>query len=359
MSYLELKNITKKYEDLIALNDFSFSVEKNEFAVLFGSSAAGKTTTLRCIAGLEKVQDGQVWFNEKNFTNEPIQGREMAMVFQTFALYPHLTTEDNLAYPLVKKKIDKSEIKKRIAEISDMLRITHALKRKPDTLSGGEQQRLAIGRALIQQPKLLLLDEPLANLDAKLRHDTRAELKRLQRDLNMTMVYATPDQLEALTMGDNITIIKNGKLIQKGSPDKLYESPDNVYVGKMIGSPEMNIMKAKINNQNIELPFGEISLANQIKIDQNFISTDLMFGIRPNDINVSSDGNNFNAKIFLKEPLGDVTILDLIIGQTKLKMILPEEEAINYNTGQNINVSFNTNNSYLFSSETGVSAITN
>lgn len=359
MSYLELKNITKKYEDLVALDDFSFSVEKNEFAVLFGSSAAGKTTTLRCIAGLEKVQDGQVWFNEKNFTNEPIQGREMAMVFQTFALYPHLTTEDNLAYPLVKKKIDKSEIKKRIAEISDMLRITHALKRKPDTLSGGEQQRLAIGRALIQQPKLLLLDEPLANLDAKLRHDTRAELKRLQRDLNMTMVYATPDQLEALTMGDNITIIKNGKLIQKGSPDKLYESPDNVYVGKMIGSPEMNIMKAKINNQNIELPFGEISLANQIKIDQNFISTDLMFGIRPNDINVSSDGNNFNAKIFLKEPLGDVTILDLIIGQTKLKMILPEEEAINYNTGQNINVSFNTNNSYLFSSETGVSAITN
>ena len=359
MSYLELKNITKKYEDLVALDDFSFSVEKNEFAVLFGSSAAGKTTTLRCIAGLEKVQDGQVWFNEKNFTNEPIQGREMAMVFQTFALYPHLTTEDNLAYPLVKKKIDKSEIKKRIAEISDMLRITHALKRKPDTLSGGEQQRLAIGRALIQQPKLLLLDEPLANLDAKLRHDTRAELKRLQRDLNMTMVYATPDQLEALTMGDNITIIKNGKLIQKGSPDKLYESPDNVYVGKMIGSPEMNIMKAKINNQNIELPFGEISLANQIKIDQNFISTDLMFGIRPNDINVSSDGNNFNAKIFLKEPLGDVTILDLIIGQTKLKMILPEEEAINYNTGQNINVTFNTNNSYLFSSETGVSAITN
>ncbi|MAV63653.1 MAG: sugar ABC transporter ATP-binding protein [Candidatus Marinimicrobia bacterium] len=359
MSYLELKNITKKYEDLVALDDFSFSVEKNEFAVLFGSSAAGKTTTLRCIAGLEKVQDGQVWFNEKNFTNEPIQGREMAMVFQTFALYPHLTTEDNLAYPLVKKKIDKSEIKKKIAEISDMLRITHALKRKPDTLSGGEQQRLAIGRALIQQPKLLLLDEPLANLDAKLRHDTRAELKRLQRDLNMTMVYATPDQLEALTMGDNITIIKNGKLIQKGSPDKLYESPENVYVGKMIGSPEMNIMKAKINNQNIELPFGEISLANQIKIDQNFISTDLMFGIRPNDINVSSDGNNFNAKIFLKEPLGDVTIIDLIIGQTKLKMILPEEEAINYNTGQNINVSFNTNNSYLFSSETGVSAITN
>ena len=359
MSYLKLKNITKKYEELVALDEFNFSVEKNEFAVLFGSSAAGKTTTLRCIAGLEKVNNGEVWFNEINFTNMPIQGREMAMVFQTFALYPHLTTKENLAYPLIKKKMDKSEINKRVSETSEMLRITHALNRKPDTLSGGEQQRLAIGRALIQQPKLLLLDEPLANLDAKLRHDTRAELKRLQRDLNMTMVYATPDQLEALTMGDNITIIKEGKLIQKGTPDKLYENPNNLYVGKMIGSPEMNIISAKINNQNIELPFGVVQKAQNTKIDPNFVSTDLMFGIRPNDISVSNDNNAFNAKVFLKEPLGDVTILDLIIGDTKLKMILPEEEAINYNTGQSINVSFNMINSYLFSSETGVSAISN
>ena len=177
MPYLELKNITKKYDKLVAVDELNFSVEKNEFAVLFGSSAAGKTTTLRCISGLEKIENGEVWFNDNDFTNAPIQGRQMAMVFQTFALYPHLTTEENLAYPLIKKKIDKTEISKRISETAEMLRISHALKRKPDTLSGGEQQRLAIGRALIQQPKLLLLDEPLANLDAKLRHDTRAELK--------------------------------------------------------------------------------------------------------------------------------------------------------------------------------------
>ena len=188
MAYLELKNITKKYSDLVALDQFNFSVEKNEFAVLFGSSAAGKTTTLRCISGLERIESGEVWFNEKNFTNEPIQGRQMAMIFQTFALYPHLTTEDNLAYPLVKKKLDKLEISRKVSETAEMLRISHALKRKPDTLSGGEQQRLAIGRALIQQPKLLLLDEPLANLDAKLRHDTRAELKRLQRDTYYNMI---------------------------------------------------------------------------------------------------------------------------------------------------------------------------
>ena len=358
MSYLELKNITKKYDDLVAVDQLDFSVEKNEFAVLFGSSAAGKTTTLRCIAGLEKTETGEVWFNDQNFTDAPIQGREMAMVFQTFALYPHLTTKDNLAYPLIKKKIDKSEIAKRISETAEMLRITHALDRKPDTLSGGEQQRLAIGRALIQQPKLLLLDEPLANLDAKLRHDTRAELKRLQRDLNMTMVYATPDQLEALTMGDNITIIKDGKLIQKGTPDELYENPKNLYVGKMIGSPEMNLIDAKIINNQIELPFGTVTTNKNKKINSDFISTDLMFGIRPNDINISSEAENYDAKIFLKEPLGDVTILDLTIKDTKLKMILPEEDAIKYETGENIKVSFNVDNSYLFSSETGVSALT-
>ncbi len=357
MPYLELKNITKKYDKLVAVDELDFSVEKNEFAVLFGSSAAGKTTTLRCISGLEKIENGEVWFNNNDFTNAPIQGRQMAMVFQTFALYPHLTTEENLAYPLKKKKIDKSEMLKRISEISEMLRIGHALKRKPDTLSGGEQQRLAIGRALIQQPKLLLLDEPLANLDAKLRHDTRAELKRLQRDLNMTMVYATPDQLEALTMGDNITIIKDGKFIQKGTPDELYQNPKNLYVGKMIGSPEMNLINAKIVNNQIELPFGNVSTNKNKKINSDFVSTDLIFGIRPNDITISSEQENYDAKIFLKEPLGDVTILDLSIKDTKLKMILPEEEAINYNTGQNIKISFNINNSYLFTSDTGVSAL--
>jgi len=357
MPYLELKNVTKKYDKLVAVDELDFSVEKNEFAVLFGSSAAGKTTTLRCISGLEKIENGEVWFNNNDFTNAPIQGRGMAMVFQTFALYPHLTTEENLAYPLKKKKIDKSEMLKRISEISEMLRIGHALKRKPDTLSGGEQQRLAIGRALIQQPKLLLLDEPLANLDAKLRHDTRAELKRLQRDLNMTMVYATPDQLEALTMGDNITIIKDGKFIQKGTPDELYQNPKNLYVGKMIGSPEMNLINAKIVNNQIELPFGNVSTNKNKKINSDFVSTDLIFGIRPNDITISSEQENYDAKIFLKEPLGDVTILDLSIKDTKLKMILPEEEAINYNTGQNIKISFNINNSYLFTSDTGVSAL--
>jgi len=197
----------------------------------------------------------------------------------------------------------------------------------------------------------------LANLDAKLRHDTRAELKRLQRDLNMTMVYATPDQLEALTMGDNITIIKDGKFIQKGSPSDLYDKPDNTYVAEMIGSPTINILNAKINNDSnsIELPFGKITYDTNKKIDQSFYNTALSFGIRPNDIIITDDSNNnFEANIFLKEPLGDVTILDLEIKNSRLKMILPEEDAHNYDVGAKINIKINSANSYLFTSDTGV-----
>ena len=357
MPYLELKNITKNYDSLKALDNFNFSVEQNEFAVIFGSSAAGKTTSLRCISGLEQTNAGEVYFDGKNYTNAPIQGRGIAMIFQTFALYPHLTVTENLAYPLYKQKMERKIVNEKTSKIAEMLRITHTLDRKPDTLSGGEQQRLAIGRAIIQEPKLLLLDEPLANLDAKLRHDTRAELKRLQRDLNMTMVYATPDQLEALTMGDNITIIKDGKFVQKGSPSDLYDKPDNTYVAEMIGSPTINILNAKINNDSntIELPFGQITYDTNKKIDQSFYNTALSFGIRPNDIIITDDSNNnFEANIFLKEPLGDVTILDLEINNSKLKMILPEEDAHNYQVGTKINIKMNTANSYLFSSDTGV-----
>ena len=360
MSYLELNNLSKNFDSVKALDHFSFSVEQNEFAVLFGSSAAGKTTTLRCIAGLEKIDDGEIIFDGTNYTSAPIQGRGIAMIFQTFALYPHLTVAENLSYPLKRLGFEKSDIQSRVDKTAEMLKISHTLQRKPDTLSGGEKQRLAIGRALIQEPKLLLLDEPLANLDAKLRHDTRAELKRLQRDLNMTMVYATPDQLEALTMGDNITIIKEGKFIQKGAPNELYDKPDNSYVAKMIGSPTINFIDAKLtqnNNQNaIELPFGKINLKNSLSSTNDFLNTDLSFGIRPHDITIASDNSNdnFEANVFLKEPLGDVTILDIAIKNNKLKMILPEEEAIKYDVGKNMKVTIDASKAYLFTSDTGV-----
>ena len=224
MPYLELKNITKKYDKLVAVDELNFSVEKNEFAVLFGSSAAGKTTTLRCISGLEKIENGEVWFNDNDFTNAPIQGRQMAMVFQTFALYPHLTTEENLAYPLKKKKIDKSEILKRISEISEMLRIGHALKRKPDTLSGGEQQRLSLARALLINPSLLLLDEPTANLDPY-SLNLIEEIILDENKKGKTIILTTHDMGQAKRLAKEILFFNKGKLLEQTKAINFFKKP--------------------------------------------------------------------------------------------------------------------------------------
>ena len=235
----------------------------SSFFVTLGPSAAGKTTTLRSIAGLERPDRGTIAFAAQDITHAPVQEQGMSMIFQTFALYPHLSpTFDNLAYPLREQRVGADQIRARVAEIAEMLGISHTLARKPNTLSGGEQQRLAIGRALVRRPKLLLLDEPLTNLDAKLRHDTRAEFKRLHRELGMTMVYATPDQLEALTMGERIAVLREGRIVQTGTPAELYERPADSFVATMVGAPPMNLLPGTVRTRAagtvIELPFGEV-----------------------------------------------------------------------------------------------------
>ncbi len=235
MTHLNVDNICRNFGTLKALKGVSFSVEEGEFFCILGESSAGKTTTLRAIAGLEELADGQVTFAGKDMTTAPVQGRGMSMIFQTFALYPHLSIRANLAYPLRRDGVAKKELRQRVAEVAELLRVTHTLDRKPSTLSGGEQQRVAIGRAIVRRPKLLLLDEPLTNLDAKLRHDMRAEFKRLHRELGMTMVYATPDQLEALSMGERIAILREGKIVQTGTPDELYDKPKDSFVATMVG----------------------------------------------------------------------------------------------------------------------------
>lgn len=244
MAILSVNGAAKSYGSIRALDGVTFEVEAGEFFCLLGPSAAGKTTTLRAIAGLEVLDAGSVIFDGQDMAGRPVQGRDMAMVFQTFALYPHLTARQNLAYPLREAGEDKAGIRRRVGEISEMLRIGHTLDRKPSTMSGGEQQRLAIGRALIRRPKLLLLDEPLTNLDAKLRHDTRAEFKRLHRELGTTMLFATPDQLEALTMGERIAVLKEGWIVQIETPRALYSTPDDSFVATLVGAPAMNLIPA-------------------------------------------------------------------------------------------------------------------
>ncbi len=361
MSILSVTGATKRFGSIKALDGVTFGVEPGEFFCLLGPSAAGKTTTLRAIAGLEVLDAGHVQFDGQDMTHRPVQGRDMAMVFQTFALYPHLTARQNLEYPLREAGEDRAEIQQRVGEIGELLRIGHTLDRKPSTMSGGEQQRLAIGRALIRRPKLLLLDEPLTNLDAKLRHDTRAEFKRLHRELGMTILFATPDQLEALTMGERIAVINQGWIVQTGTPRELYAAPVDSFVATLVGAPTMNLVPAvggPSGGGKLSMSFGDVEAGPWSKALAGFpAKTDLWFGFRPQDIAPASTdrvGMRVDAKVHLTEPLGDITVLDLEAGEEVFKMVLPEEDAVQYKVGDKLTVDIRLEKTLLFTRETGV-----
>ncbi len=266
-SALRLTNVAKSYGRVRALENLSLSVAEGRFFVLFGPSSVGKTTALRTIAGLVTPERGRVEIFGKDWTQEPIAGRGVSMVFQSFALYPHLTVYKNFAYPLVEAGLAREEIDRRVKETAAMLRLEGKLDRKPGTLSGGEQQRVALGRSLIRRPKILLLDEPLTNLDAKLRHDMRAELKRLHRQFGMTIIYATPDELEALSMGEEIAVMRDGAVVQIGTPDELYETPRDLYVAGKIGSPQMNMIKGKLakDGSALDSAIGSLPFAKKLE----------------------------------------------------------------------------------------------
>lgn len=357
MAHLRVESVVKQFGAVTALDGMSFEVGKGEFFAMLGPSSAGKTTTLRAIAGLEKIQSGRIEFDGQDITDTAVQGRGMAMIFQTFALYPHLTIRQNFAYPLRRAGLPRAEVKTRVGETAELLRVTHTLDRKPPTLSGGEQQRVAIGRAIIGRPSLLLLDEPLTNLDAKLRHDMRAEFKRLHRELGTTMLYATPDQLEALTMGQRVAVIRDGQVVEIETPRTLYAEPGSTYVAGMVGTPPMNLVEGKVREASgqkmIDLPFGEIE-APPMPLGHG---EPIMFGIRPHDIRTgpeSPEGLDLVAKIHLTEPLGDVTVLDLDVAGTMLKMVLREEVAADMAVGQTIPVRLTAREGHLFAKETGV-----
>lgn len=358
MAILRLDGLVKRFGEVTALNGVDLDVKAGEFFAILGPSAAGKTTTLRTIAGLERPEAGSVTFDGRDLTQAAVQGRGMAMIFQTFALYPHLSVRDNLAFPLKQRKTPSGDMADHIDRIASMLKITHTLDRKPATMSGGEQQRLAIGRALIQNPELLLLDEPLTNLDAKLRHETRAEFKRLHRELGMTMVYATPDQLEALSMGERIAVLREGKVVQTGTPDELYDHPVDSFVATMVGAPPMNLIPGEMRGDSggspvVTLPFGEIDASRW----QNAATGQVLVGIRPHDLTpaerAAPEMASVAAKVHLTEPLGDVTVLDVEAGGTVLKMALPEEEALAYPAGAQLAIAFRADAVHLFDKESG------
>ena len=362
MTTLRISGLVKNYGDITAINGLDLEVESGEFFALLGPSASGKTTTLRCICGIEKPDAGAIFLDGIDVTHSTVRERGVAMVFQTFALYPHLSVYDNLAFPLREQNLTSGEIHKRISEVADMLRLPHVLDRKPDTASGGEKQRIAIARALIRRTKILLLDEPLTNLDAKLRHDTRAEFKRLHRDHDMTIVYATPDELEALTMGERIALLRDGRVVQVDNVDNIYERPDDTYVASMVGSPRMNLLTAKrggsTTNPLVETDFADLSRGPWSDALSGFpMGEPLTLGIRPHDLKPAGTNQEnqpvFSAKVHLTEPLGDVVVLVIDAAGVSMKMVLPEEQAIQYSVGSQLDVAIGIENTHVFATETG------
>ncbi|MDR1211074.1 MAG: sn-glycerol-3-phosphate ABC transporter ATP-binding protein UgpC, partial [Spirochaetaceae bacterium] len=311
MAKVELKSITKVYDGNVkAVDNANIVVEDREFVVLVGPSGCGKSTTLRMVAGLEDITEGELYIDGELMNDVPPKDRNIAMVFQNYALYPHMTVYDNMAFGLKIKKVPKSEIDTRVHEAARVLDIEKFLDRKPKALSGGQRQRVAVGRAIVRNPKVFLFDEPLSNLDAKLRVQMRAELSDLHIRLNATMIYVTHDQVEAMTMANKIVVMKDGRVQQIGSPLHLYNYPVNKFVAGFIGSPPMNFLTVKVAEQggSVILEEGTFSVrpgGEHAEYLKKYAGKEIYFGIRPEDLSYAGEGKEgIPVKITVVEPLG-------------------------------------------------------
>jgi multiple sugar transport system ATP-binding protein len=325
---VKVKNLTKVFGKVTAVDNLNLEVEDRKFVCLLGPSGCGKTTTLRCIAGLETPDKGEIYIGGELVNELTPSERDIAMVFQFYALYPTLDVYDNLAFPLNAQKISKSEIDKMVKEVAETLRITGILHLRADQLTPGEAQRVALGRAIIRRPKVYLLDEPLTNLDAKLRAYMRAELKRLQKDLGQTAIYVTHDQLEAMTMADKIAVMNQGILQQYDTPEEIYDHPRNLFVAGFIGSPSMNFMECELHkNHKYVLKTDDFEYdVTEYKdlFDKEASSEEVILGVRPEDIAISKrkpGGLAFQAEVYVVEPMGDQMIVNVKFGGYVLKAI--------------------------------------
>jgi multiple sugar transport system ATP-binding protein len=307
MANVTYDHVTKQFDGTVAVKDLTLQVEDGEFMVLVGPSGCGKSTALRMLAGLEKISDGRILIGDRVVNNVAPQARDIAMVFQSYALYPHMTVYDNLAFGLRNHKVPKKDIDRRVSRAAEILDLDPLIKRKPKQLSGGQRQRVALGRAIVREPAAFLMDEPLSNLDAKLRVQTRAEILKLQENLGTTTIYVTHDQVEAMTMGDRIAVMNYGVLQQVGPPEELYRNPQNVFVAGFIGSPAMNLVPASL-------------------IDAG--GADRIAGFRPEHIDIRNghpDGYTFDARVEVVEYLGDEQLVHLTRKDTALQAKLPVE----------------------------------
>ncbi len=324
MSKVTLQNVTKQFGATTALKDVSFTVEESEFFVLLGKTGAGKTTTLRTICGLEKQNEGHILFDDVEVDQYTPADRDTAIVFQQYSLYPNMTVYENLAFPLKSplRKMPTDQIQQRVDEAARLLHINHLLERKTARLSGGEMQRVSIGRAIVRRPRVFLMDEPLSNLDAKLREELRVQLQRLQRQQGVTMVYVTHDQVEAMTMADRVGVLERGAIIQIGTPEDIYDRPATTFVAQLVGTPRINLLNAERENGYFRLVGSQVRMPVPGLVQQTLENT-FQFGIRPEDVRLGRDAGEFSGQVVLTEPLGVETIIHVQSGEQTLVSIVP------------------------------------
>jgi multiple sugar transport system ATP-binding protein len=334
---VRVRNLSKKFGNTLAVKNVSLEIKDKEFLVLLGPSGCGKTTTLRCIAGLETPDEGEIYIGETLVNDLPPKDRDIAMVFQSYALYPQMSVFDNIAFPLRIRKIPKPEIEKRVQEAASILKINHLLGRKPKQLSGGEAQRTALGRAIVRDPEVFLMDEPLSNLDAKLRGHMRAELKRLQKDLGVTMIYVTHDQVEAMTMADESAIMHQGVLQQVGSAHEIFSHPANIFVAGFIGSPPTNFINCSLIDETgsylLDTGAFVLSLSEGIGkiVKEKTSGPELILGVRPENVLLEkrkTPTSPIEAEVYVTEPLGSEVIVDLKVGDNLIKARAPADFAL-------------------------------
>jgi multiple sugar transport system ATP-binding protein len=333
MASVTYEHVTKTFGDTAAVKDLMLEIHDGEFMVLVGPSGCGKSTALRMLAGLERVSDGRILIGDRVVNNLAPQHRDIAMVFQSYALYPHMTVYDNLAFGLRNQGIQRSDVDRRVRRAAEILALDPLIKRKPKQLSGGQRQRVALGRAIVREPAAFLMDEPLSNLDAKLRVQTRAEILKLQQNLGTTTIYVTHDQVEAMTMGDRIAVMNLGVLQQVGTPEDVYTNPVNVFVAGFIGSPAMNLVPAPVMD--------------------GLGGTDRIVGFRPEHVYVGNgrtDGASFDARIDVVEYLGDEQLVHMTRKETSLQAKLPVDQRVS--TGDELTFTVPRDHLYLFDAQT-------
>jgi len=351
-------NLQITEEGVVAVQEFNLEIADKEFIVLVGPSGCGKSTTLRMIAGLEDISDGELWIGDKLMNDVEPKDRDIAMVFQSYALYPHMTVFDNMAFSLKLKKTPKEEIDRRVREAAEILDITQYLDRKPKALSGGQRQRVAIGRAIVRNPAVFLMDEPLSNLDAKLRNQMRAEIIKLRERIDTTFVYVTHDQTEAMTLGDRIVIMKDGFIQQIGTPQEVFDHPANLFVAGFIGTPQMNLFDARLRKAEGRyiVDIGgisvELSEEKQTRLAANDVAEqDVVLGVRPDHMMLCENG--IKGKVDVSEMMGSSVHLHITAEGRDVIVIVPTNgAAASFPMGSEVNLTFGGNVAHVFSKET-------